>query len=459
MAFESVPVKVESSRWLEQLKRLWQLALPIMGLQVLQSLNGVADTIIAGQFSKAALAQVAMGSGFWMPLLVFGSGLFSGTSALTAYALGAGQSTKVRQLLSASLVLVLLVSVVVIIGLSFVPALFDTFQIEPALQGGVDAYLTQVGYGLPGFFLFAALRGWAEGLRWTRPTVLVAAMALLFNVCLSYSLVFGHGPWPPLGAVGCGIATAITFWLLPIVMGLLMWRQGLVARYQKEGEALFAQVHGQTIIRLCQVGGPVALSAFVEASFFCVIVLGLAPLGVVNIAAHQIALSVSSTLFMIPLGLNFALTVAVGEAFGANDTPRVLQLIRVGMGLSLSIALSYALLLWLARGSIVLVFTRDAAVAALAVDLLALAAIFQIPDGVQVAFNGILKGLQDTFIPMFISLSAYWVIGAPIGYYLVFFGPWPLEARGAWIGLIIGLSFASAIYSVRLYLKIKKLGN
>jgi len=173
------------------------------------------------------------------------------------------------------------------------------------------------------------------------------------------------------------------------------------------------------------------------------------------VGGHQIALNFASITFMVPLGVALAVTVRVGQAIGAGD-PRAARLTGLaGNLLSLTFMGCMATLMGLFPGQIARLYTGDAQVIETASQLLFLAAIFQVFDGLQVSGAGALRGLKDTRVPMAITLIAYWVFALPVGYYLAFYVGW--GPRGLWSGLIAGLCCASLLMNLRFYTKIARL--
>jgi MATE family multidrug resistance protein len=172
-------------------------------------------------------------------------------------------------------------------------------------------------------------------------------------------------------------------------------------------------------------------------------------LGTLPIAAHQIAINLATVAFMLPLGLAMATTVRVGHAAGAGDADAVRRAAGAGYAIVLITQTGSAALMlfcanWLAR-----LYTSDPSVIALASTLLAYAAAFQYPDGIQALSNGVLRGLKDTRAPMAITLIAYWCIGMPLGSWLGLGLGW--GPRGMWWGLIVGLLAAAALLAARVH--------
>jgi MATE family multidrug resistance protein len=185
-----------------------------------------------------------------------------------------------------------------------------------------------------------------------------------------------------------------------------------------------------------------------EGSLFVATALLIGRLGAVDVAADQIALNVASVCVMVPLGIGMATTVGVGHAAGAGDLPAVRWAVGAGFARGALTQASAACVLVFAGGWISGFYSSDPAVTVLAVSLMRYAAVFQIPDGVQVLSSGALRGLKDTRVPMLITIFAYWGIGLPLG---AWFGL-HLHGRapGLWVGLILGLSVAAALLALRL---------
>jgi len=192
-----------------------------------------------------------------------------------------------------------------------------------------------------------------------------------------------------------------------------------------------------------------------EGGLFIVTALLIARLGEVPAAAHQIAINVAALCFMVPMGLAEATTVRVGHALGAGDPHGVRRAVRAGYVIVLATQALSGLVLLLGHDAIVAVYTRDAAVAALASVLLLYAAAFQFPDGIQVMAAGALRGLRDTRVPMFLAAASYWGLGMSLGAWLGLYRGG--GAPGMWAGLIVGLVAAAVLMGARLATRLHRL--
>ena len=312
-------------------------------------------------------------------------------------------------------------------------------------------YLKAIAWGLPAIAVFQVLRCMCEGLNHARPILLISLAGLLLNIPLNYVLIYGEFGFPKLGAVGCGYATAMSFWFMAALLGLYVH---LEKRYRNF--AIFGVFHGPNLKEIGGVlwlGLPIGLSIFVEASLFTVITLFIGEMGKFTVAGHQVALSFTGLLFMVPLSLGLALTVKVGHAVGAKRPTEARQIAFYGIGLAFFIAIISSLFMWLVADLVVQLYSPNQEVQLLAASLIQLAVWYQISDAIQINAAGALRGYKDTRIIMLITLFSYWMIGLAGGWWLAMTDNfWGAQGvYGFWYGLIAGLTVAASILMWRLH--------
>jgi MATE family multidrug resistance protein len=209
------------------------------------------------------------------------------------------------------------------------------------------------------------------------------------------------------------------------------------------------------IADLLKIGLPMGFSVFMEGSLFVATALIIGSLGTLQTAAHQVAINLASVTFMIPLGVAMATTVRVGNAVGRGDPRGVAWAGGAGYAITCGTQLASAMVLLFGAGAIASVWTKDAAVAALAAQLMVLAAAFQFSDGIQAASAGALRGLKDTRLPAIITVLSYWGLGMPLGYWMGIVNG--QGAHGMWYGLILGLSAAALMLTIRFVILARRL--
>ncbi|TDN99207.1 MATE family multidrug resistance protein [Halomonas ventosae] len=452
----------------QETRPLMRLALPICGAQLAQAGMSVSDVMMTGRLSATDLAAVSVGSSLWMPLMLFMTGTLMGLTPVVAQLLGGGRTAGIRPSVHQALWIALALGMVAAVLLWFtVMPIFRLMTVPEEVAGRAAAYLAAVALGMPGVALFQALRAFSDGMNHTRPSLWISLVGLGVNVPCNFVLIYGgagltglFGNWlpgsvqglPALGALGCGIATAISMW----VMGLAMIAYTRHSRAYGEVALWHSPTppRGPLIGELLHVGVPIGVAIFVEVTLFTLIALFIASLGEVTVAAHQVALNYTSILFMLPLSLGMALTVRVGNTLGQGRPDAARLVAWHGILVALAVAGLNSLLLWLTAEPVIGLYTHDSEVQRLTLTLVGLAMLYQVSDALQVNLAGALRGYKDTRIIMLITLLAYWLVGLGGGHWLGAHGlfGWiaPLGVHGYWIGLIAGLTTAALLLGERL---------
>lgn len=434
---------------------LW-LTLPILGGQLATTLMSFADTSMAGRASAVDLAAIGIASSLWFPVFVFVRGILLALNPLVAQLQGAGQFEKIGPLIRQGGWIGLLCAAIAIGLLQFAEYPLYWLEVDPVIIPVAKEYLMALCWGVPAICLFQVLVCYCEGLADTKAGMIFGLAGLALNIPANYVLIYGKLGFPQLGAVGCGYATALAYWLM---LGLITF---YVKRSNRHRQHRIIQRPerpcGAQLGSILHLGLPIGMAIFSECTLFTIIALLIGFMGPEVVAGHQLSLNFASILFMLPLSLSIANTIRVGQALGAGDAELARFKAYVGVGTAVSIALISATVVLLLPQLIASIYTRDPAVIEIAIQLLFFVAIYQISDSIQLASTGALRGYKDTKWPMVIALCAYWAIALPVGCLLGItsvFG----EATGPvglWQGLVLGLSLAALFQSRRLFLVSRK---
>ncbi|MEK5750589.1 MATE family efflux transporter [Acinetobacter variabilis] len=438
-----------------ELKQLFHLMLPILVTQFSQAGLGLIDTIMAGRLSPTDLAAIAVGVGLWIPVMLLFSGIMIATTPLVAEAKGARTPEKIATIARQSLWVAFILGVIAGLVLQVLPLSLPLLGVPESLQPKAGLFLHAIGFGMPAVTMYAALRGYSEAIGYPRPVTAISLMALLLLVPLNFIFMYGVGPIPALGSAGCGFATAILQWLMLMSLALYIFKNRVYQSSQPFSH--WEKLNGYWLKRILKLGFPIGLAIFFEVSIFSTAAIVLSPLGETIVAAHQIAISVTSQLFMIPMSLAIALTIRVGTYYGEQNWDAMRRVQGLGLMTATILALLIMLLLWVFRSEIVALYTSDPMVTQIALYLVLFAVAYQLMDAWQISAAGCLRGMQDTKGPMWITMIAYWVIAFPVGVYLSRFGD--MGAAGVWVGLIVGLSVACVLLLARLYGNNKRLSQ
>jgi MATE family multidrug resistance protein len=288
--------------------------------------------------------------------------------------------------------------------------------------------------------------------------MIISLLGIVLNIPANYVFIYGLWGLPQMGGAGCGWGTAIV--MGSMMLALLAYV--LYAPYFATTRLLQHDLKpvASLIWHIVKLGFPIGAAIFFEVSLFSCIAILASPLGELVVAAHQISLSVTSMLFMIPLSLAISMTIRIGQAYGRRDLADIKLTRQVGLTTTVIVACFSAILILLFRQYITQLYTPNQVVQQLAADLLLFAAAYQIFDALQVGAAGCLRGIQNTRSPMIMTLIAYWVIALPIGYSLAMKPLWHSQSLGVygfWFGLIVGLGFASLLLNWRLSVNISRL--
>jgi MATE family multidrug resistance protein len=437
----------------EEVKNTVRLGLPIIAAQLAHIALGFIDTVMAGNLSAKDLGAVAIGRSLYMPLLVFVLGVLLAINPIVAQFRGAMELDKIGKTVRQGLWLSQMIAIPSFFLVRNIHVVMDFMNVAPEVIPITRGYLEAVSWSLPAAFAYLVLRFFNEGISLAKPNMYFTTLAIPINIVGNYAFMYGNWGFPRMGAVGTGWATTTVWWMM--LGGMLFMT--LTAKTYKP-YSIFNNLRlpqWEYFKEVLRIGIPNGISIGLEISMFAITALIVGTLGVISIAAHQIAINFASITFMIPLGLSIATTSRVGYAIGKKDAGEAKLAGQAGMVISAFVMLLTAVTMLVIPEWISRIYTDDTTVIELAVQLLILAAVFQISDGLQVSGAGALRGLKDTKIPMFVNLIAYWMVGLPFGYYLGIIQG--MGARGLWTGWIAGLGFTAISHPVRFFLQIKKI--
>ena len=467
---------------LSEARRFVALGLPVFVAQMSQMGMNFVDTAMTGQASTADMAAVAVAGSIWNPLSLLGIGCLLSLPAMSAHLVGGGQRPRTPHLLRQGIWLTLGISAILMTVFYVISWHLQSFGLDEELSRLGGGYLRAMLWGLPGFMLFVNVRSFLEGYARTRPAMIIGILGLALNVPCNYVLIYGKLGLPRLGAVGCGVATALCYWFMavcmiyyvrrdaqyrdlhPLFLPLLLPRTarscGCEARARDDASPLAAPYTPEPvpcrfdvplIWRILRIGLPGALAVFFEVSLFAVTALLLAPLGKVVVAGHQIAMNFAGLVFMLPLSLNITAAIRVGQSVGAGRLGRARLSARTALCLGLGLALLTMTATLCLRPQIARIYNADPAVLELAVLLLAFAAVNQIPESLQTVSIGVLRAYNDTRYILGVCLFSYWIVGLGTGWALAR-TDWLVPALGApgfWTGYGLALWVSFVLYRLR----------
>ncbi|MEL0657881.1 MATE family efflux transporter [Psychromonas arctica] len=432
-------------------KKIIKLSVPLFIAQFAQTAMGFVDTVMAGGVSSTDMAAVAIASSIWLPCILFGVGVLMAVVPLTAQAHGANELEQIPKTGQQGLYLALLLSIPIGVILFNAGMLMKLMDIEELLALITVKYLYAMIFAIPAFLLFQALRNYIEGLSLTKPAMVIGFLGLLVNIPLNWMFVYGEWGAPAMGGAGCGVATAIVYWLMSMALAGYVYYTKKLRHYPLFIN--FTKPDMKHILSISKLGLPVAVAMFFEVTIFAAIAILVAPLGANVVASHQIAINFSSMIFMLPMSIANAVSIRVGFNLGNKSDNGAKQASYAGFAIGLGASIITALSTVIFKEQIALLYSDHKEVIDLAITLILLSAIYQCVDAIQVVAAGALRGYKEMNAIFTRTFISYWIVGLPLGYVLGMTDllTEPLGAVGFWIGITVGLTVAAILLGQRLY--------
>ncbi len=415
------------------LRLTFRLAAPVAFVQVGMVAMGMVDVIMVGHLSAVALAAVALGNLYFFGATIFGMGVLMALDPIIAQAVGANDEPGVTRGLQRGL----LVAVAITVPTTLL--LLPSDQVLGWLAQPPDVVPVAALYDwicIPGVFpvfAFIVFRQTLQAKHRMRPIVLTIILANLLNAGLDWILIYGHWGMPASGVAGAAWASTVSRWLMVLFLLGAGW-PSLIRHLHPLAPRLgeFAPLW-----RMLLLGAPIGLQFQIEYAAFAVIGLLMGVFGTEQLAGHQVALNLASFTFMVPLGIGSAAAVLIGNAIGRHDPATARRQAGAALVCGTAFMIVSACTFIVIPRQLAELYTTEAGVLALAAQLLPVAGVFQVFDGLQVVAGGILRGAGDTRIPMLINIAGFWVVMMPLSYFFGF--RTSLGAVGLWYGLVGGL--------------------
>jgi len=426
------------------------MGLPLVGGHLGQIAIGVSDTVMAGWYSVEALAAVTLASTYFFVLLIFGSGFAWGVMPLVAAFDAEGDEVGLRRATRMGMWLSMGFAVLALPLMIWSRPIMALMGQDQALADMVDGYLFIAAWGIFPALMVMVLKSYLAALERTQVVLWITLLAGVANVLANYAFIFGNWGAPELGVRGAAIASVTSHSVsLVAVVVYVLWKmpqhQMFVRLWRPDWEML---------ARVFRLGLPIGFTGLSEVGLFAASAVMMGWLGTVALAAHGIALQLASITFMVHLGISNVATIRAGNAYGRRDPAHLARgaIMATVMSALVAVVTVFVFVMW-PEPLINLFMQRDEPareqILAIGVALLAMASLFQLVDGAQAVALGILRGVQDTTVPMILAGFSYWIVGMPASYLLGFV--FDFEGVGVWLGLVFGLGVAAILLNARFW--------
>ena len=435
-----------------------RLAAPLIIGQLATIGIWTSDVVAMGNLDTTSLAAGSLASRYFQPMFFLALGISLAVGPLVAQGLGAGDQRQVRRSFRQGLV------IAATLGMATIPLLFVGEEVliligqDPELARLAKPFLLWSGFGMPFMFIAFVLRQFLISYERPVPQVIAVIITLIINIGLNEVFARGLGPAPEMGLAGIALATSISYFLLAV--GLVVYIGATSPFSDGEPFRRIWVMDWAITLRLLHIGVPIGLTIVAEAGMFIAATLMIGLFGTASLSAAAIANQISAIAFMIPIAMATASTIRIGHYAGAEDRANLFR--SAGSTMLIAIAatmLTTAILLIWPEFLVGLFLDHDdplfAEVMYVAVPLMLLTALYQVPDGVQAIAISVLRGVNDTRLPGLIAITSFWIPGIALGAVLGFAFEW--GAVGVWSGLAIGLSVAAMLLTLRMMLALRRI--
>lgn len=423
---------------------IFRLGLPLALSNLAQFAIHITDTVMLGWYNVTALAAATIATTLFFVTFIVGAGFATAVTPMVASASEAGDDQQVRRVTRMGLWLSVLYGAAFTIPFMWSETILLAIGQTPEVSAAAHAYLLIAAWQMIPALIIMTLKAFLVALEKTSVILLTTIGIALLNALFNYALIFGNLGMPELGLQGAAIASLAGNLIGLVVLTAYALRatpQFKLLQNVWKPDAVYMR-------RVFMLGWPIGLTSLAEGGLFSATAVMMGWIGTIELAAHGIAIQLASLTFMVHLALSQAATVRAGRALGRRDETSLRRGGMAAIMMSLIFAAVTMIGFWGFPDRLISLFIdpdepERLNLISVGVGLMFMAGLFQIVDALQVMALGLLRGVQDTTVPMVMATVSYWVIGMPVAYVLAF--PLGLGGQGLWLGLVVGLTIAAVL--------------
>lgn len=440
---------------MQKIREILRIGLPIMLGQACVIILAFADNIMIGWHSVDELAASSFVNNVMNLFILTELGFATGMTPMIGADNGTGNIKGIGITVKNGLMTNGIIGGISIILLTIIYFCLDHFGQAPELMPYIKPYFAIIGISTLFALGFNVLKQFTDGI--CRPMISMTLLMIgnLLNIFGNWVLIYGKLGFPEMGLTGAGISTLVSRALILLVFVVFIFKSKKMNEYARAiKEALLSRGEMKTVFKM---GYPVGIQMALESSTFTFAAVMAGWLGVIQLAAHQVVITISQLFFLMMQGLSFAVSILVSNAFGRKDLGSVREYARKGYFMTLGISATLSALLYCFRYQAAGIFTDSPEVSTMAVSLFFLLFAYQFGDGLQLCFANVLRGIQDVRPIMYAAFVSYYLIAIPSAYVLGF--KTSLGIHGIWLGFPIGLTLAGIFFYARYRSDLKRFGK
>lgn len=450
---------VDMAGYRHEIKKVSHIAVPLIASLLAQMGMEFVDVLMLSRLGAPALAGGSLGGITAVTMAVIGIGLLSIVGAWTANALGEKKYDEAAGVVANGVWLSIFYSIPALLLLWFVPTFLAHIGQDPLVVESSSQFIRGMMWGVLPVMIFVVMREYVSAMERSRIIMIITVFMIPCNAALNYILMYGKFGFPELHIMGVGLATALIDIISLAVLLTYIYLSPSFSKVNVFSSFLKRRIQWQGIKKLFLNGWPVGVTRGLEIGLFVVAAMMMGWVSMTALAAHNLAMQWTSVAFMFPLGLSQAAAIRVAYNIGEGSFRRA----RLAAIAALSVGLFCAIftILFLVYGALPTVdlylgqaIAHREEVLSLAGKFFLLAALFQFFDVAQVMFNGALRGMKDTVIPMWLGMVSYWLVGIGSGYWLAF--RMEMNGSGVWWGLVLGIAASGVLLAWRFFYLMNK---
>ncbi|QJC38459.1 MATE family efflux transporter [Enterobacteriaceae endosymbiont of Donacia fulgens] len=444
-------------KYLIEIKKLFNITIPIILTQIAYILISIINMIMSSSFNKIDIAVLSIGVSIWLPIILFGHGIFLSLIPIITKLYISNNNKKIINYIKQSYLLAIILSLIMMFILYQINYLILLLFHNKIFIFKIKKFINIIIWSIPGYLLLQILRCLCISSSLMIPDMIISWIGVILYIPINYILIYGFSYIPPLGVLGCSFSIVLIYWILFLIT--IIWMSKSIY-FKKINFFNFSKnLDFKILKKILKLGLPIGLSIFFEITLFSIVSLLISlSMGIDDIISHQIAINFSSLIFIIPLSLSIATTILIGFYLGLGHTNKAKIISWISQIIGIIISIFTILISIFFRKKIAKLYNPNKNIINLSSHLILLASIYQFSDSIQIIGSGILKGYKDTKYIFFITFISYWIISLPIGYILSvtnFITSRPMGPSGFWIGFIIGLTVSAILILIRI-VKIQK---
>lgn len=426
-------------------KKTLALSLPVIITQAGQIMVGLVDVVMIGHLGSTQLAASSFSNTIFQLVVIFGMGFSFVLTPLVGHKFANRDYLSVGSLLKNGLIANICIGFIMLIIMGIIVSLMPFMNQPVSIVVPSQGFMLLLMLSIIPMQVFYSFKQFFEGVGNTRLSMIIMLLANIINVFVNYMFMYGKLGCVEMGLYGASIGTVVSRIVMAIIPYVCFLRMKSFRRF-KLGYTK-SRVNLNVVGKLFRLGLPLGGQTVMEASAFglCTIMMGW--INEISLAAHQIALSLSTIGFMVYQGIGAATTIRVSHLIGESNFVKIKLIKTVSIQITFVYCVLIIFLFVSGRNYLPLFFTDDKDVVLLTSGMLVMCGIFQISDGAQIILAGVLRGFADVKMPALITFIAYFMIALPISYVCAFY--YDIGAIGMWYGFPIGLTIAYLLYYLR----------